>query len=210
MARVSGVDIPREKRVEIALTYVFGIGRTLSQQTLAATGVEPSLRGVQELVRESGGTPESSVLGFGGIALFGNEGVKVGMPPSVTTGVPDGKEVILGLRPEAITDAGLADPQARAISQISADVTMVEPTGSWPCRRSGAPSRVSQAAPAAGGAAGTPGAGRRRGVRRGWGPSVPSPDPRRRVGGWRGGGGGGAEFGGGPEFGAGPAPGAGP
>jgi small subunit ribosomal protein S13 len=44
MARVSGVDIPRDKRVEIALTYVFGIGRTLSQQTLAATGVDPNTR----------------------------------------------------------------------------------------------------------------------------------------------------------------------
>nr|WP_282547946.1 30S ribosomal protein S13 [Streptomyces rochei] len=44
MARVSGVDIPREKRVEIALTYVFGIGRTLSQQTLAATVVDPNTR----------------------------------------------------------------------------------------------------------------------------------------------------------------------
>ncbi len=44
MARVSGVDIPREKRVEVALTYVFGIGRTLSQQTLEATGVHPDTR----------------------------------------------------------------------------------------------------------------------------------------------------------------------
>ena len=44
MARVSGVDIPRDKRVEVALTYVFGIGRTLSQQTLAATGVDPDTR----------------------------------------------------------------------------------------------------------------------------------------------------------------------
>ncbi|MBQ0828687.1 30S ribosomal protein S13 [Streptomyces tagetis] len=51
MARVSGVDIPREKRVEIALTYVFGIGRTLSQQTLAATGVDPNTR-VRELSEE--------------------------------------------------------------------------------------------------------------------------------------------------------------
>ncbi|MET9351511.1 30S ribosomal protein S13 [Streptomyces sp. NPDC006617] len=51
MARVSGVDIPREKRVEIALTYVFGIGRTLSQQTLAATGVEPNTR-VRDLSEE--------------------------------------------------------------------------------------------------------------------------------------------------------------
>src|SRR4051812_10244328 len=42
MARVSGVDIPREKRVEVALTYVFGIGRALSQATLAATGVDPN------------------------------------------------------------------------------------------------------------------------------------------------------------------------
>jgi small subunit ribosomal protein S13 len=44
MARVSGVDIPRDKRVEVALTYVFGIGRTLAQQTLAATGVNPDTR----------------------------------------------------------------------------------------------------------------------------------------------------------------------
>ncbi|AWW38100.1 MULTISPECIES: 30S ribosomal protein S13 [Streptomyces] len=51
MARVSGVDIPREKRVEVALTYVFGIGRTLAQQTLAATGVDPNTR-VRDLSEE--------------------------------------------------------------------------------------------------------------------------------------------------------------
>ena len=51
MARVSGVDIPREKRVEIALPYAFGIGRTLSQQTLAATGVDPNTR-VRDLSEE--------------------------------------------------------------------------------------------------------------------------------------------------------------
>jgi small subunit ribosomal protein S13 len=51
MARVSGVDIPREKRVEVALTYVFGIGRTLSQQTLEATGVNPNAR-VRDLSEE--------------------------------------------------------------------------------------------------------------------------------------------------------------
>ncbi|MET9828864.1 30S ribosomal protein S13 [Streptomyces sp. NPDC007808] len=51
MARVSGVDIPRDKRVEVALTYVFGIGRTLSQQTLAATGVDPNTR-VRDLSEE--------------------------------------------------------------------------------------------------------------------------------------------------------------
>lgn len=44
MARLSGVDLPREKRVEIALTYIFGIGRSRSQETLAATGVHPDTR----------------------------------------------------------------------------------------------------------------------------------------------------------------------
>ena len=51
MARVSGVDIPREKRVEVALTYVFGIGRTLSQLTLAETGIDPNTR-VRDLTEE--------------------------------------------------------------------------------------------------------------------------------------------------------------
>lgn len=44
MARLAGVDLPREKRIEIALTYVFGIGRTRAQQTLAETGVNPDVR----------------------------------------------------------------------------------------------------------------------------------------------------------------------
>lgn len=44
MARIAGVDLPREKRTEIGLTYIFGLGRTRSRQTLAATGVEPSTR----------------------------------------------------------------------------------------------------------------------------------------------------------------------
>ncbi|AJE84983.1 MULTISPECIES: 30S ribosomal protein S13 [Streptomyces] len=51
MARVSGVDIPRDKRVEVALTYVFGIGRTLSQKTLVETGVNPNTR-VRDLSEE--------------------------------------------------------------------------------------------------------------------------------------------------------------
>ena len=44
MARLAGVDLPREKRVEVALTYIFGVGRTRSQQALAATGVSPDTR----------------------------------------------------------------------------------------------------------------------------------------------------------------------
>ncbi|MFE7741419.1 MULTISPECIES: 30S ribosomal protein S13 [unclassified Nocardia] len=44
MARLMGVDLPREKRMEIALTYIFGIGRTRSKEILEATGVSPDLR----------------------------------------------------------------------------------------------------------------------------------------------------------------------
>ena len=44
MARISGVDLPREKRLEIALTYVYGIGRTRASETLAATGVSGDTR----------------------------------------------------------------------------------------------------------------------------------------------------------------------
>ena len=44
MARIAGVDLPREKRVEIGLTYIFGVGRTRAIQTLAAASVDPSTR----------------------------------------------------------------------------------------------------------------------------------------------------------------------
>jgi small subunit ribosomal protein S13 len=44
MARLLGVDLPREKRMEIALTYIFGIGRTRSAETLTATGIDPGKR----------------------------------------------------------------------------------------------------------------------------------------------------------------------
>jgi small subunit ribosomal protein S13 len=51
MARIAGVDIPREKRVEISLTYIFGIGRTLSNRVLAATGIDPNTR-VRDLTED--------------------------------------------------------------------------------------------------------------------------------------------------------------
>ena len=44
MARVAGVDLPREKRLEIALTYIYGMGRTRATETLQATGISPDLR----------------------------------------------------------------------------------------------------------------------------------------------------------------------
>jgi len=55
MARLVGVDLPRDKRIEVALTYIFGIGRTRATETLQATGVSPDLRvrdiGDEELVK---------------------------------------------------------------------------------------------------------------------------------------------------------------
>ena len=44
MARIAGVDLPREKRVEVALTYIFGIGRPTSSRILGETGVSPDTR----------------------------------------------------------------------------------------------------------------------------------------------------------------------
>ena len=51
MARIAGVDLPRDKRVEIGLTYIFGIGLKTSQNILAATGVNPDIR-VKDLSEE--------------------------------------------------------------------------------------------------------------------------------------------------------------
>jgi small subunit ribosomal protein S13 len=44
MARLVGVDLPRDKRLEVALTYIYGIGRTRAQETLRETGISPDLR----------------------------------------------------------------------------------------------------------------------------------------------------------------------
>jgi small subunit ribosomal protein S13 len=51
MARIAGVDIPRDKRVEIALTYIFGIGKTTSQKILASSEVNPDTR-VRDLTED--------------------------------------------------------------------------------------------------------------------------------------------------------------
>ena len=51
MARIAGIDLPRDKRIEIALTYIFGIGRKTATDICAATGVNPDLR-VRDLSEE--------------------------------------------------------------------------------------------------------------------------------------------------------------
>ena len=53
MARIAGVDLPRDKRIEIALTYIFGIGLTLSKEILAKTGINPDTR-TRDLTEEEG------------------------------------------------------------------------------------------------------------------------------------------------------------
>ncbi|MCL2507560.1 MAG: 30S ribosomal protein S13 [Oscillospiraceae bacterium] len=51
MARISGVDLPRDKRLEIGLTYIFGIGRTTASKILADTGISPDVR-VKDLTED--------------------------------------------------------------------------------------------------------------------------------------------------------------
>lgn len=51
MARISGIDLPRDKRIEIGLTYIFGIGRTTAKKILEKTGVNPDIR-VRDLTEE--------------------------------------------------------------------------------------------------------------------------------------------------------------
>jgi small subunit ribosomal protein S13 len=51
VARIAGVDIPREKRLEVSLTYIFGIGRTLAQKVCQATDIDPNTR-VRDLTDE--------------------------------------------------------------------------------------------------------------------------------------------------------------
>lgn len=51
MARIAGVDLPREKRVEVALTYIYGIGPTLSKRVLQNTGIDPNTR-VRDLAED--------------------------------------------------------------------------------------------------------------------------------------------------------------
>lgn len=51
MARIAGVDLPRDKRVEIALTYIFGIGKTTSQKLLASADINPNTR-VRDLTED--------------------------------------------------------------------------------------------------------------------------------------------------------------
>ena len=54
MARIAGVDLPREKRVEIGLTYIYGIGRVTSNKILEATGIDPDTR-VRDLTEDQVG-----------------------------------------------------------------------------------------------------------------------------------------------------------
>lgn len=61
MARISGIDLPRDKRVEIGLTYIYGIGLSRSQEILAATGVNPDTR-VKDLTDADVAALRSAIL----------------------------------------------------------------------------------------------------------------------------------------------------
>ncbi len=60
MARIAGVDLPNEKRIEVALTYIYGIGRTTAKKILAQTGVSPDVR-VRSLSDEDTGKLRSII-----------------------------------------------------------------------------------------------------------------------------------------------------
>src|SRR5829696_5888082 len=63
MARIEGVDLPRDKRVEIALTYIFGIGRPTSKNILARTGLSPDIR-VRDLTEAQVQTLRDSISSY--------------------------------------------------------------------------------------------------------------------------------------------------
>ena len=54
MARISGIDLPRDKRIEVALTYIYGIGPTRAKKVLEVTGINPDIR-VKDLTEEQEG-----------------------------------------------------------------------------------------------------------------------------------------------------------
>ena len=66
MARIAGVDLPRQKRVEIALTYIYGIGVTRSNKVLAEAGIDPSVR-VKDLSEEETSRIAKIIDGQGGV-----------------------------------------------------------------------------------------------------------------------------------------------
>jgi len=66
MARIAGVDLPRQKRVETALTYIYGIGNTRSTKILTQAGIEPSVR-VKDLSEEEASRIAKIIDGEGGV-----------------------------------------------------------------------------------------------------------------------------------------------
>ncbi len=71
MARLAGVDLPKDKRIEVGLTYIFGIGRSTSQKILEKTGVDPNRR-VRELSEEEVGLLRKLIVESGEYLIEGD------------------------------------------------------------------------------------------------------------------------------------------
>ena len=87
MARIAGIDLPKDKRIEIGLTYIYGIGRTSAKKILEATGINPDTR-----VRDLSEADEAGRrTKYGAAACFLWEGTRIpppGGPPDSSAPVP--------------------------------------------------------------------------------------------------------------------------
>lgn len=79
MARIAGVDLPRDKRVEIGLTYIYGIGPTLSKEILSKTGINPDVR-VRDLTEDDVAKIRNA------LADYKTEAISVEKNPSTLSG----------------------------------------------------------------------------------------------------------------------------
>src|SRR3954453_10198864 len=116
MARLVGVDLPRDKRIEIALTYIYGIGRTSAQQLLAVTGVDPNVRGHQLGDEELGKLPD---------AIESHYKIEGDLPP-------EGQDELVNLRDAIESDYKVEGPLRR---EVQADIRRKIEIGSYQGRR---------------------------------------------------------------------------
>ena len=122
MARIAGVDIPKNKRGVIALTYIFGVGRTSAQKALAATGVNPNTR-VKDLVDDDD-RQDDDALGDRH-HRWGDLDILKGRPGPVEKGEKNGRQADaqrVVAAEERHGDTGEAEPEEEAVGTVGVDI----------------------------------------------------------------------------------------